>query len=115
MKRTLLTTLLVGSLAFISCNSVIAGAPETVNESIKTSLRTEISRQIDFPPFVTTNSESNNVNALVRITETGKVEVLQISTANTELRNYVIAELNKIKMDYTQTGPFMLVIKFRAM
>lgn len=114
MKSKFLTTLLVTGFALVSCNTVMAADPGKMHEAAKNSLRTEISQQIACPAFVTTNSDDNNVAAIVQVTETGKIEVLEISTLNPELKNYVVAELSKIRVSYEQTGPFRLVIKFRA-
>lgn len=116
MKKKIITTAtFIAYFAMMSTLEVIASAPANVSSAAKEKLRREISSQISCPLFVTSNSEVNNVRAVVQVTEQGKVSVLEISSANEELKDYVVKELSKIKISHPGiTEQFVLIIKFRV-
>jgi AICAR transformylase/IMP cyclohydrolase PurH len=116
MKKTFLTSaILLGYFMLMSTFGIIASVPANVNSAAKEQIRKEISSQIICPSFVTENSELNDVKAIVRVDETGKVNVLEINSGNEQLKEYVITELGKMKIkNPATTDEFVLVIKFRV-
>lgn len=114
-KRMITTATLIAYFAMMSALGVVASVPANVSSAAKENLRKEISSQIICPSFVTSNSETNNVRAIVQVNEQGRVGVLEISSANEELKDYVIKELSKIKISHPgTTEQFVLIIKFRV-
>lgn len=84
----------------------------------KASIRYEISQYIKCPSFITENNPTNNVKAVVRITEMGKIELYGIESENEQLREYVSEELAQLNLGASTsrgTEKFVLVIKFLAL
>jgi hypothetical protein len=83
----------------------------------KASIQREISQYIKCPSFVTENSSTNNVKAIVRVNEAGQIELFEIESENEMLKKYVLAELKQINLGSSApkaTGKFVLVIRFLA-
>ncbi len=116
MKKTILTTAItIGYFVLMSTVGIIASVPANVNSAAKEQIRKEIGSQIVCPAFVTQNTVMNDVKAIVRVEETGKVKVLEINSGNEQLKDYVINELSKMKIkNPATTDEFVLVIKFRV-
>lgn len=116
MKKTFKTSaVLVGYFLLMSTFGIIASVPANVNSAAKEQMRKEIGSQIMCPAFVTENSELNEVKAIVQVDETGKVKVVEVNSGNPQLKDYVVAELAKLKIkNPATTEQFVLVIKFRV-
>lgn len=116
MKKTFKTSAILVSYFLLMCTfGIIASVPANVNSAAKEQMRKEIANQIICPAFVTENSELNEVKAIVQVDETGKVKVLEINSGNPLLKDYVVTELNKMKIkNPATTEQFVLVIKFRV-
>ena len=79
-------------------------------------VKAEISRNIQFPTFVTSNSAANEVRAIVDVDSNGTVSVQQIDSANPEMKNYISKQLSNMQLaNRIPTGPFVLVLKFRVL
>jgi len=109
-----LTTITLSILLIIGCIQAKA-ANGSLNNTAKENISAQISRSIVCPAFITENSDANDVKALIQVTEQGVINVLEVNTANPLLKQYVIAELQKMKINNNQaTEKFLLVIKFRV-
>lgn len=79
----------------------------------KENISREIIRSIRVPDFITENSVVNEVRAIVQVDKNGLVKVFETNSANEELKQYVLNELQKIKLSADATEKFVLVVKFR--
>lgn len=97
----------------VSSLGIIAAVPHSVKKSAKENVSREIMQNISCPSFVTENSETNNVKALISVDETGKITLHEINAADPKLKEYVTGTLNEMKIKNTiPTGKFALVVNF---
>lgn len=109
-----LTTIAIAILLMVGCTQAKA-ANGNLSAADKQNISAQISRNIVCPPFITENSDANDVKALIQVTELGVINVLEVNTANPQLKQYVIAELKKMKINNNpSTEKFLLVIRFRV-
>ena len=114
-KSTLAAAILTGFLLMASAIGGIASVPGNIQKTAHESVRREIVRNITCPSFITENSEANQIRAVVSVDETGKVKVEQINSANAQLKDYVFAQLQNIKIrNAGTTDKFVLIVKFKA-
>jgi hypothetical protein len=115
MKKTLTTTLIIAAyFAMMSALGIIAAVPGSIQKNAKESVRREIIRNISCPDFINTNSDANEVKAVVKVNETGTVSVQDVNSANPQLKEYVISQLQKMKLKGAVIPEqFVLVIKFK--
>ena len=116
MKKSITTTaFIIGYFILMSTFGIIAAVPGNVEKVAKENVRREIIRNITCPEFVTENTQANDVKALVSVDENGNVNLLEINSANTELKNYVANTLKEMKIkNAVPTEKFVLVVKFRV-
>lgn len=116
MKKTFKTTFfIIGYFILMSTFGIIAAVPGNVEKAAKENVRREIIRNITCPEFVIENSPANDVKALVSVDENGNVNLFEINSANTELKNYVANTLKEMKIkNAVPTEKFVLVVKFRV-
>lgn len=116
MKKTFTKTAVIALYFMLMANlGVIAAVPATANKNAKEAVRREIIRNISCPEFITNDSEANQVKAIVEVSETGVVNIDEINSANPQLQNYVIGQLQNMKVTGTgTTEKFVLVIKFKV-
>lgn len=116
MKKSITTTaFIIGYFILMSTFGIIAAVPGNVEKAAKENVRREIIRNITCPEFVTTNTEANDVKALVQVDENGNVNLFEINSANPELKNYVTNTLKEMKIkNAVPTEKFVLVVKFRV-
>ena len=116
MRKTFATTAFIfGYFTLMTTLGVIASVPVSVHKNAKESVRREIIRNIACPDFISTNSELNKVKAIVEVDEAGNVNVSEINSGNPELKDYVIKQLQHMKVS-SKGGPekFVLIINFKV-
>jgi hypothetical protein len=115
MKKTFATTaFILGYFTLMTTFGVIASVPVSVHKSARETVRREIIRNIACPDFITTNSELNKVKAIVEVDEAGNVNIAEINSGNTELKEYVKSQLQNMKVKSTGSPEkFVLVINFK--
>lgn len=115
-KKSITTTaFIIGYFILMSTFGIIAAVPGNVEKAAKENVRREIIRHITCPEFVTSNTEANDVKALVQVDENGNVNLFEINSANVELKNYVANTLKEMKLkNAVPTEKFVLVVKFRV-
>ena len=116
MKKTLTTTAVIaGYFALMITLGIVAAVPGSVHKSAKETVQREIIRNIACPEFITQNNEANQVKAIVAVDENGKVNIEEINSANTQLRDYVVAQLQDLKVAGDgHNEKFVLVVKFKV-
>jgi hypothetical protein len=99
----------------MSSLGIIAAVPGNIQQNAKESVRREIIRNIACPDFVSNDSETNQVKAIVEVDENGNVNVSDINSSNEQLKDYVVEQLHNLKVKSSgTTEKFVLVIKFKA-
>ena len=116
MKKTFITTAIITGYFFLmSSLGIIASVPNSVHKNAKEIVRSEIVRNISCPEFITENSEANTVKAIVSVDELGNVSVSQINSANIQLKDYMLNELQHMKVkNGAGAEKFVLVIHFKV-
>jgi hypothetical protein len=118
MKKTIVTSaFIIGYFILMSSLGVIAAIPGSVQKSTKEKekVRREIIGNISCPSFITENSVTNKVTAIVNVDESGMVSVSQINSANPQLSAYVLEQLQNSKVRTTGTAEkFVLVVNFKV-
>lgn len=116
MKKTFITTTLIaGYFVLMSSLGIIAAVPARVHQSVRETVRNEIVRNLSCPDFIITNSETNQVKAVVHVDANGNVSVEEANSANPQLQNYVLAQLQHLKVNTTGFDErFVLVINFKV-
>ena len=121
LRAIVIATIITASFIVLSLSGMAAEpnketAPKTAAMLNREKVKAEISRNIPFPTFVTSNSAANEVRAIVDVDSNGLVNVQDISTANPEMKNYITKQLNNMQLENRiPTGPFVLVLKFRVL
>lgn len=91
--------------AFLMIGTLSASASSTSGEETNNSRRTErvIRRAIDRAIIFPVNQEGKELHGTVDVSflinNSGKIKVLNIESSNTELMDYVLTKLKKIKLD----------------
>ena len=112
MKNTT-RAFIAGCIFLLSSTALNANVSGNIQKAKKESLRREIISQISCPEFVTENSETNTVKAVVSVNEDGKVIVYDINSANAQLKTYVEGMLKDMKIkNRVSVEKFVLVVKF---
>ena len=112
MKNTI-RAFIAGCIFLLSSTALHAAVSGNIQKAKKESLRREITSQISCPEFVTENSETNTVMAVVSVTEEGKVILYDINSANPQLKTYVENLLKEMKIkNPVSVDKFVLVVKF---
>lgn len=116
MKKTILTTaIIIGYFFLMSSLGIIASVPHSVHKNAKEMVRNEIVRNISCPEFITENSEANTVKAIVSVDELGNISVSDINSGNTQLKEYVLNQLQAMKVkNGAGAEKFVLVIHFKV-
>ena len=119
MKKEFKTIALIAAIlvaGIFTANATNNGNVEkNAEKNAKESARREIIRNITCPEFVQENSPTNQVKAVVSVDEKGNVKVEEINSANTQLKAYVIDQLQNMKIKSTgQSQKFVLVINFQV-
>ncbi|MDB5283453.1 MAG: hypothetical protein JWO06_2528 [Bacteroidota bacterium] len=116
MKKTLLTTVFItGYFLLMSTLGIFASVPVSVHKTARETVRKEIIRNIACPEFLTTNSDANQVRVVVDVTEAGNVTVAEIASANPQLKQYVLSQLQDLKLKNSGSAEkVVLVIKFKV-
>lgn len=106
----------VASLSGMAAEPNKEAAAKTAAVLNRDKVKAEISRNIPFPTFVTSNSAANEVRAIVDVDSNGIISVQQIDSANPEMKNYISKQLGNMQLENRiPTGPFVLVLKFRVL
>ena len=114
-NKTLNTLFITGYIVAMSTLGIMASVPGNVEKAAKENVRREMIRKIQCPEFVTENSESNDVKAVVSVTGNGAVSVHEIESENPQLKQYVENTLRDMKLKNAMpTEKFVLVVKFRV-
>jgi hypothetical protein len=116
MKKTfLITTIALGYFSLMGLLGIIAAVPGNVHKNAKEFVREQITRNISCPDFITDNNPANTVKAIVNVDEAGTVTVNEINSGNAQLKNYVLGQLQNMKVHNT-AGPekFVLVVNFKV-
>ncbi len=116
MKKTITTSLFITTyFLLMSAFGIIAAVPGNVEKAAKENVRREIMRNITCPDFVNTNTEVNDVKALVSVDKNGKVSLYEINSGNAELKTYVEKTLKEMNLkSVVPTEKFVIVVKFRV-
>jgi hypothetical protein len=115
MKKEFKTLALIAAILVAGIFTANATNNGNVEKNAKESARREIIRNITCPEFVQENSPTNQVKAVVSVDEKGNVKVEEINSANTQLKAYVIDQLQNMKIKSTgQSQKFVLVINFQV-
>jgi hypothetical protein len=117
MKKTITTTaVIVGYFILMSTLGIIAAVPGHSQKSAnaKETVRREIIRNISCPDFVAADGEIHEVRAIVNVDNKGEVSIEQINSANEQLKDYVLNQLENLKVQTGSAERFVLVIKFKA-
>lgn len=69
--------------------------------TLPTSFKEEITKNIDYPSFAQENMVEGEVWMKVTLNENSKVEIVDISSTNPELKEFVLAELNDVTIENT--------------
>lgn len=94
----------------------MAAEAGTLSKANRENLKREISQNITCPDYVTSNSDENNVTAVINVDSMGSINIEAISSPNAELKNEVIKQLSQMRLaNKIPTGPFALVVKFRVL
>lgn len=113
MKKIMTLSVITGYLLIMSALGIVAAVPARTEQAAKEAARKEIVRSI-----YTANIEANNVKptelkATVRVDETGKVTVSDISSGSEILKQYVVYQLEKMTIqNITKPETFVLLIRF---
>lgn len=116
MKKTITTTaIIIGYFILMSTLGIIAAVPGNVQQHAKEAVRNQIIRSITCPDFITENSPANRVKAIVKVDETGKVTVDEINSANPQLSQYVLNQLQGMQVKNTgEAEKFVLLVNFKV-
>ena len=115
MKNTITTTVLIAAFLFMSSFAANATNSNHAQKNAKESVRQEIIRNINCPDFIESNSETNQVKAIVEVDENGSVTVDEINSANPKLKEYVVEQLKSMKVKSpSENQKFVLVINFKV-
>ena len=98
---------------FLAISTQNIFAAKGLEKFSKENISREIIRSIRVPDFITENSAINEVRAIVQVDKNGLVKVFETNSANEELKQYVLGELKKIRLNTEATEKFVLVVKFR--
>lgn len=117
LRAIFIAAIITACFVMASLTGMAANNPNALALKVnRERLSAEISHNIAFPAFVTTNSVANEVKAIVEVDTDGRINVHEISTANPELKNYVNMQLQKMQLsNHIPTGAFVLVLKFRVL
>jgi len=113
MKKIILTI----SAAVLLIGSTFAtngGEPKNANKVIQS----KISKMIPYPDFALEENLEVSVFAIVSLNENGDITVERISSANQDMKNYVVSELGKIQLEDENVvagKQYKLRVDFRAL
>lgn len=115
MKNSIQIIALNFGLFMLTSTIAFASQPGNMSIASKETLRREMIRNITCPDFVTENTPTNDVKALVSVDENGSVTLHEINSANPQLKAYVIKRLKEMKLNNNiSSEKFVLVVKFRV-
>lgn len=101
IKKGLLSLAIV--IGFGMPKSIIAGNNSTIEkakkEQIQENVKDKISSEIKFPKHLKSEITDEKVHVSFECDNTGKVKTLIVESDNVDLKNYVISQFNKIKLD----------------
>lgn len=104
--KTSVITLFLSFLLVTSMNaSPLSGDNKNDNNAKRTEriIRKAIDRAMIFPIEQEGKEMQGTVDVSFQINEKGKIKVVNIESSNTELMDYVLEKLNKIKLDNART------------
>ena len=115
MKKSITTTAFILGYFTLMTTIGFAASPVSIHKNSKEAVQREVIRNIACPDFITTNGPENKVKAIVEVDETGNVSVSEINSGNIELKNYVVNQLQHMKVKSTGSPEkFVLIINFKA-
>jgi len=86
---------------------------QPVKKDVKEKVRLEIAKSITCPDFIEENDVINQVKAIVEVDDNGRVKVLEINSANSQLKDYVSSRLENLAVKNPgQSQKFILLIRF---
>jgi len=113
MKTDFMTASIVAALLLMGNFAANAGPNQQLKKNTRERVRQEIAQNITCPGFIEENSPLNQVKAVVQVDDAGQVKVIDINSANQQLKEYVIGELQNMKIKKPgESQKFVLVINF---
>jgi hypothetical protein len=83
-----------------------------------TTIHSVISKQLNVPTELKKNKLYEKVNVQFRISENGKASLMNVESANTELKNYIIKQFSKIDFNEVKDNKdkiYFIDINFRVL
>lgn len=114
MKTIVKKSLLLALGTWIMSYTTLAAAPGSEVFATTELVKKEIVKKLEVPPFITENSNDNKVVARLLVDETGRISVKEINSADERLKNYVVQQLNTMRLGKAgEAEEFVLIIRFK--
>ena len=114
MKTDLMTSAIISALLLTANLTADACPNHSMQKNAKERVRQEVIQGIPCPDFIQENDIINQVKVIVQVEENGSVKVIEINSANVQLKTYVLDQLQNMKIKNPgESQKFVLLINFR--